>query len=207
MRRLARVGSALALCSVLAAACGSGAGDEASRTPRMSTTAQGSPAPDAGGSDAPETPDASGGASAPGGDGSSGGSGGSSDGSSGDSGSDTPDGSPDPDQPVSGPPPAPTGIVASVTPSCAGHGDAVRVVIETDPLADVSYAIAFADGDHHNLFGLAQADLEGRFVWNFAVPAEAALGDADIITTSGHPDHGAKKGQGTLRVTDDGECP
>lgn len=110
-------------------------------------------------------------------------------------------------EPLSGEPPEPTGIVTSVSPLCAGRGDPVRVVVNTDPLADVSYAVAFSDGSSGNLFGLAQADLRGTFVWNFVIPADAATGDADVIVTSAHPDNGAKTGQGTIRVTESGACP
>ena len=108
---------------------------------------------------------------------------------------------------LSGEPPGPTGIVTSVDPLCAGRGSPTRVVVKTDPLADVSYAMSFADGENHGLFGLAQADLQGNFVWNIVLPADAALGDAEIIVVSGHPETGAKKGRGTVRITETGACP
>ena len=198
MTRRVRVGLGVAFACLLTIGCSGGGGDrqsadEVDSTTSTATATDGAPrSGDAGGGDskadtkagsADDTPDTS-----DGGDGQGGG----------DSGGSAP---------VSGEPDVPTGIVTSISPSCAGRGTAVRTVVNTDPLADVSYAVAFSDGDSHGPFGVAQADLKGQFVWNIVVPTSAALGDADVIIVSGHPEEGAKEGRGTIRVTESGACP
>lgn len=100
----------------------------------------------------------------------------------------------------------PTGIVSSVEPKCPTHAQAVKITAQTVPFADISYAASFADGKSHNIFGLAQAGLDGKWVLTFVVPPDAALGDARVLVVAAHPDGGGGEGSGPFRVTETGAC-
>lgn len=98
------------------------------------------------------------------------------------------------------------GVVTSIQPPCPSRQEHVTVVIQTVPYADISYGTAFADGRPENLYGLARADDRGRFVWTFAVPADAALGDATVTAAASSAQGGGGSGDGTFRVTERGSC-
>lgn len=130
-------------------------------------------------------------------------------GTSGEEGQDAPDGSPPANgasEEPSGPPPAASGIVTSVEPQCPKRLDVVTVRVETYPLADISYATSFADGQNYNLYGLATAGPDGVWVYTFTVPADAAYGDGYVLAAAVHPDRGGGSGTGPFRVTTEGEC-
>jgi len=110
-----------------------------------------------------------------------------------------------PDMP-DGPPADPTGIVRSVKPKCAARTQVIEVTAKTVPLADISYAASFADGQHHGVFGIGQAGVDGTWVLTIPVAPDVAFGDGQVLAAAIHPDGGGGDGKGPFRITKDGSC-
>lgn len=105
-------------------------------------------------------------------------------------------------------PSAPEGVITSVEPNCLARPGAVQAIIESAPFADVAYGAAFADGQSHGQYGIGQADAAGRFVWNIAVPADAAPGLLRLTVGAASVEHDeGGEGSAEVLVTEGGECP
>jgi hypothetical protein len=205
---------ALALAALLAgAACGSDVGaestDAAGGAEPTSTTTDG---PDRAGRDVRDPDDGGDGSGGAAGDGSATGVGATAVGSGGSTTS-----APTPDRRVTtttrpggaagddSEPDEPTGIVKSVDPTCVVAPGSVRIRIETVPLADVAYGLAFADGEHHGQYGLGRADNQGVLLWTVAVPTGVSPGIA-TATVAGAGETGGGQGNGWFEVAGAGGC-
>lgn len=94
----------------------------------------------------------------------------------------------------------PTGVVKSVEPRCVERPGTVTITVQTGKLADVSYGVAFSDGEHYNQWGLGQADFEGKYVFRVTVPLDAPEGVATVVVGATNVEGEGGPGSGQFLV-------